>query len=64
MRVAEEMFRLKSHLKQQLDHALRALARRQRHGGVVDDQRFGDDIVYRHPRVERGIWILEDDLHA
>ena len=33
-------------------------------GQTVGDERFGDDVTHRHPRVERGIGVLEDDLHV
>src|SRR4051794_17156555 len=29
---------------------------------LVDDQRLGDDVADGHPRIERGVGILEDDL--
>src|SRR4029079_1228601 len=30
---------------------------------AVNDKRLGDDRVHAHPRVQRRVWILEDDLH-
>ena len=30
---------------------------------AVDAQRLGDDVADRHPRIERRVRILEDDLH-
>ena len=29
---------------------------------VVDPEGLRDDVSHRHPRIQRGIWILEDDL--
>ena len=31
---------------------------------AVDDQRLGDELEHGHPRVQRGVGILEDELHA
>ena len=31
---------------------------------AVDDKRLGDDVFDAHARIERGVRILEDNLHA
>src|SRR3712207_7941972 len=31
---------------------------------AVDDERLGDDVAGGHPRVQRRVRILEDDLHV
>ena len=31
---------------------------------AVDDERLGDDLAGRHPRVQRRVWVLIDHLHA
>ena len=31
---------------------------------VIDDQRLGDDVFNAHARIERGVRILENNLHA
>src|SRR5215208_6720666 len=30
----------------------------------MNDERLFDDIAHTHPRVERGVWILKNDLHV
>jgi hypothetical protein len=46
--------------REQLADARRGLRSR---GQPVDLQRFADDVADRHARVERGVRVLEDDLH-
>ncbi len=48
-------------LVEELGHPLVALAARQ---PVVDLERFAHDVVHAHAGVERGVRILEDDLHG
>ena len=49
-------------MAQQLDDAVLELGARR--GELMDDQRLADDRADRHARVERGVGILEDDLHV
>ena len=47
---------------EQLDDPL--LGSRRDLGKPVDHQRLADDRADRHARVERGVRVLEDDLHV
>src|SRR5215470_3743561 len=61
VRVAPQMLGRQANRLQQLHDALltRAAVRRQ----LVDDQSLADDRSHRHPRIQRRVRVLEDDLH-
>ena len=61
MRVAPEVLGGEAHRLEQLYDALLALATAS--GELVDDERLADDRSHRHPRVQGGVGVLEDDLH-
>ncbi len=45
-------------------HVGHRLARPGVHPRAMDQQRFGDDVLHRHARVQRAERVLEDDLHG
>ena len=60
VRIAVRVIGLQADESQQLlNSALRFLAARD----VVNAQRFAHDVADGHPRIERGVGVLEDDLH-
>ena len=60
MAVAPAVVRIEAHFAEQPGDALAPFLLR---SNVVDHQRLRNDVANLHARVERGIWILEDDLH-
>jgi len=61
MRVTVDVFRVQTHLVEQFLDAV-PLPALEIEFFPVDQQRLGDDVTDRHPRVERSVRILEDDL--
>ena len=61
MRLALQHVRAQADLVEKLDHALLTLGSAHR---SVDGQRFPDDVGDALSGIERGVRILEDDLHA
>jgi hypothetical protein len=53
------MLRAQAHGTQQLFHTTPALSALIE---AVDPERLADDVPHRHPRVQRGVRVLEDDL--
>src|SRR2546427_1860743 len=60
VRIAIGEVRVEAHDAQQLLHALGLLPASCQ---VMDLERLADDVAHRHPRVQRGVRILEDHLH-
>ena len=60
MRVAVRVARVEADDVEQLADPDAAVAAR---ADPVHDQRLADDVADRHPRVERRVRVLEDDLH-
>ena len=61
VRIAVVCVRVHAHLVQELEYAvLFVLA----FGQVVDAEGFADDAAHGHAGVERGIGVLENDLHV
>jgi hypothetical protein len=60
VREAVRVLRAEADRPQQLVDAPLALRARVM---AVDPQRLGDDVAHGHARVERGVRVLEDDLH-
>ena len=61
VRVGEHGGGPQPHALEQVGDALAALGRR---ADIVDDQRLAHDLARRHARVQRGVGILVDHLHA
>jgi hypothetical protein len=61
VRVAVHRVRPHPDLLEQLDDARLLVGPRL--GELVDADRLADDLAHRHPRVEAGVRVLEDDLH-
>ena len=61
VRVAAGMVIFQTHFSQGLDRHLKALARG---ANAVDLQAFHHRFADRHARIERGVRVLEDDLHV
>ncbi len=61
VRVAIDVLGIEPH---DLEHLLAALLALLARPHPVDDQRLGHDLAEGHPRVERGIRVLEDELHV
>ena len=62
MRIAVNVRGVQTDLLHQLPHVLVPLGFRR--AAFVDDQGLFNDLAYLHPRVQRGIGILEHDLHV
>ena len=52
---------VQSNRTQQLRHPFAALLRALL---LVNHQRFGNDLIHSHTRIERSEWILKNDLHV
>jgi hypothetical protein len=61
VRVALEVCRVQADELEQLADAAATLVSI---AEAVNDQRFLDDLTCPHPRVQRRVWVLKDDLHV
>src|SRR6185503_10362977 len=62
MRKSPHVIGLQTHGFQELDDAVAVSSSRL--GKLIDGQSLTDNGADRHARIERGKWVLEDDLHV